>query len=160
MVVGAVEVRPRAKQAKTNHSGGHGRGFIAGRRRLQVLPGRSRKELEPFVLKAVIPGSSVRTDGWTDYDNLTKLGYRHAILWPSKAIKGDQAKTEAHLPMIHIVFGNLDTWLLGRHHGVSPKHLQAHLGFKDNAWPKPGLKDKETPFPRNWRKHERLRRMH
>jgi transposase-like protein len=147
LVVGAVEVRPRAKapgpdpnmttgQAKTKHCGGHGRGFIAGRLRLQVLPGRSREELEPFVLKAMIPGSSVRTDGWTGYDNLTKLGYRHDPL----AIKGDQAKTEAHLPMIHIVFGNLDTWLLGSHHGVSPKHLQAYLNefvfrFNRRFWP-------------------------
>jgi len=147
LVVGAVEVRPRAKapgpdpnmttgQAKSKHSGGHGRGFIAGRLRLQVLPGRNREELEPFVLKAVTPGSSVRTDGWTGYDNLTKLGYRHDPL----AIKGDQAKTEAHLPMIHIVFGNLDAWLLGSHHGVSPKHLQAYLNefvfrFNRRFWP-------------------------
>lgn len=147
LVAGAVEVRPRAKapgpdpnmttgQANTKHSGGHGRGFIAGRLRLQVLPGRSREELEPFVLKAVIPGSSVRTDGWTGYDNLTKLGYCHDPL----AINGDQAKTEAHLPMIHIVFGNLDAWLLGSHHGVSPKHLQAYLNefvfrFNRRFWP-------------------------
>jgi transposase-like protein len=84
----------------------------------------------------VTPGSSVRTDGWTGYDNLTKLGYCHDPL----AIKGDQAKTEAHLPMIHIVFGNLDAWLLGSHHGVSPKHLQAYLNefvfrFNRRFWP-------------------------
>jgi hypothetical protein len=29
--------------------------------------------------------------------------------------------------MIHIVFGNLDLWLLGSHHGVSPKHLPAYF---------------------------------
>jgi len=92
LVVGAVEVRPRAKalepdpnmttgQAKSNHSGGHGRGFIGGRLRLQVLPGRNIGELEPSVLKAVTPGSSARTDGWTaDLAIAT-------ILWPSKAIK-------------------------------------------------------------------------
>jgi len=147
LVVGAVEVRPRAKapgpdpnmptgQAKTKHKGGHGRGFIAGRLRLEVAPGRSRKELESFVISAVSPGSAVRTDGWTGYDNLTKLGYRHDPL----AIQGDQAKTEAHLPMIHIVFGNLDAWLLGSHHGVSPKHLQAYLNefvfrFNRRFWP-------------------------
>jgi transposase-like protein len=147
LVVGAVEVRPRAKapgpdpnlptgQAKAQHKGGHGRGVIAGRLRLQVVPGRGRKELEPFVLAAVAPGSVVRTDGWTGYDNLTKLGYQHDPL----AIQGDQAKTEAHLPMIHIVFGNLDAWLLGCHHGVSPKHLQAYLNefvlrFNRRFWP-------------------------
>lgn len=47
--------------------------------------------------------SQVRTDGWTGYDNLAKLGYCHDPI----VIQGDQTKTEAHLPMIHIVFGNL-----------------------------------------------------
>lgn len=147
LVVGAVEVRPRAMapgpdpnlptgQAKTKHKGGHGRSVIAGRLRLQVVPGRSQRELEPFVLAAVTPNSVVRTDGWTGYDNLATLGYRHDPV----AIQGDQAKTEAHLPMIHIVFGNLDAWLLGCHHGVSPKHLQAYLNefvfrFNRRFWP-------------------------
>ena len=146
LIAGAVEVRPRAKapgpdpnmptgQAKS-HKGGHGRGVIAGRLRLQVVTGRSQKELEPFVLAAVAPDSIVRTDGWTGYDNLTKLGYRHDPL----AIQGDQSKTETHLPMIHIVFGNLDAWLLGTHHGVSPKHLQTYLNefvfrFNRRFWP-------------------------
>ena len=92
--------------------------------------------MEPFVLAAVAPNTVVRTDGWTGYDNLTKLGYRHDPL----AIQGDQTKTETHLPMIHIVFGNLDAWLLGTHHGVSPKHLQAYLNefvfrFNRRFWP-------------------------
>ena len=152
LVVGAVEVRPRAKapgpdpnllagQSKPENRGGHGRGIIAGRLRLQVVAGRARKNLEPFVLAAVAPNTLVRTDGWTGYDNLTKLGFRHDPL----TIQGDQTKTEAHLPMIHIVFGNLDAWLLGTHHGVSPKHLQAYLNeftfrFNRRFWPMSGFK--------------------
>jgi len=32
------------------------------------------------------------------------------------------------LGLIHRIFGNLKTWLLGTHHGrVTPKHLQAYL---------------------------------
>ena len=31
------------------------------------------------------------------------------------------------LPRVHRVFGNLQTWLRGTHHGVSGKHLQAYL---------------------------------
>lgn len=147
LVIGAVEVRPRAKTlspdpnlsgkpAAPKHRGGHGRSIIAGRLRLQVVTGRGREELEPFVRASVTAGSQVRTDGWTGYDNLTKLGYRHDPL----VIQGDQTKTEAHLPMIHIVFGNLTTWLLGTHHGVSPKHLQMYLNefvfrFNRRFWP-------------------------
>ncbi|MCG6868916.1 MAG: transposase [Gammaproteobacteria bacterium] len=57
--------------------GGHGRGFIAGRLRLQVIPNRKQETLEPFVLANVQQGTEARTDGWTGYDNLHKLGYRH-----------------------------------------------------------------------------------
>ena len=31
------------------------------------------------------------------------------------------------LPHIHKAFGNLKAWLIGTHHGVDPKHLQAYL---------------------------------
>jgi len=31
------------------------------------------------------------------------------------------------LPIIHLVFSNLKTWINGIHHGVSSKHLQAYL---------------------------------
>ncbi len=48
-------------------------------------------------------GTEVRTDGWTGYDNLQKIGYQHK----ASPVRGDHAKTEQHLPMIHIVFGNL-----------------------------------------------------
>ena len=32
---------------------------------------------------------------------------------------------EQYLPIIHLVFANLKTWLIGIHHGVSHQHLQA-----------------------------------
>ncbi len=31
------------------------------------------------------------------------------------------------MPIVHLVFSNLKTWLNGTHHGVSAKHLQACL---------------------------------
>ena len=34
---------------------------------------------------------------------------------------------EEFLPIIHLVFANLKTWLTGIHHGVSTQHLQAYL---------------------------------
>lgn len=147
LVVGAVETRPRKNtpgrdpnlatgHAKPRHKGGHGRGIIAGRLRLQVVPDRSQEVLEPFVQAAVLAGSVVRTDGWVGYERLGALGYVHQPV----AIKGDQTRTDAHLPMIHIVFGNLDAWLLGTHHGVSARHLQAYLNefcfrFNRRFWP-------------------------
>ena len=141
-----MEVRPRKKAPgpdpnlptgqRPKHRGGHGRATIAGRLRLQVIPNRKQETLEPFVLENVKPGTEVGTDGWTGYDNLKKLGYQHKVV----VIQGDHTKTDQHLPMIHIVFGNLDAWLLGTHHGVSPKHLQGYLNefvfrFNRRFWP-------------------------
>ncbi|MDP6262728.1 MAG: transposase, partial [Rhodospirillales bacterium] len=40
---------------------------------------------------------------------------------------GDPEVAEQFMPMIHLVFSNLKTWLNGIHHGVSAKHLQAYL---------------------------------
>jgi hypothetical protein len=34
---------------------------------------------------------------------------------------------EEYLPIVHLVFSNLKTWLTGTHHGVSTQHLQAYL---------------------------------
>lgn len=133
---GANDEKPNKRAAKPRHRGGHGRSFIAGRMRLQCLPSRKKEALEPFVQANVAPGALVRTDGWVGYDDLDYLGYRHERV----AVRGDHEKTDSHLPMIHIVFGNLDTWLLGTHHGVSPKHLQAYLNeftfrFNRRFWP-------------------------
>lgn len=145
LVVGAVEVRPRpSKPGKASekptkavrHRDGHGRSIVAGRLRLQVVPNRKQETLVPFVRTNVEPGAEVRTDGWIGYEPLEQLGYRHEAV----AVCGDHAKTDKHLPMIHIAFGNLDAWLLGTHHGVSPKHLQAYLNeyafrFNRRLWP-------------------------
>ena len=146
LVVGMVEVLPRKKALgpdpnlpsgqRPQHQGGHGRSFIAGRLRLQVIPNRKQETLEPIVIHNVQTNAEIRTDGWTGYENLQKLGYRHLFV----PIRGDQTKTEQHLPMIHIVFGNLDAWLLGTHHGVSSTHLQSYLNefvfrFNRRFWP-------------------------
>ena len=45
-------------------------------------------------------------------------------LLPSVVI---QRVAEQYLPIIHLVFANLKTWLIGIHHGVSHQHLQAYL---------------------------------
>ena len=126
-VVGAVEVRNSKK----------GR-LYAGRLRLRVvsglptmeellvkpqLSGRSAEILGAFVKENVASGSAVRTDGWRGYDGLVGAGYTHESL----TLGGDADKAEKHLPMIHLVFSNLKTWILGTHHGVSQQHLQAYL---------------------------------
>src|SRR5450631_502013 len=98
-------------------------GRYAGRVRLAVAPDRSAASLCGFVESAVAPGALVVTDDWSGYTGLRKRGYNHHAI----AECGDPEVTEEFLPIIHLVFANLKTWLIGIHHGVSAQHLQAYL---------------------------------
>ena len=71
----------------------------------------------------VMPETEIITDDWSGYASLKKRGYPHLAI----AERGDPAVAEEFLPIIHLVFSNLKTWLNGIHHGVSPQHLQAYL---------------------------------
>jgi hypothetical protein len=122
-----MERRPRRR-----HSGQEL--TYAGRLRFRVvssieqadipLSGRDAETLTAFVKENVTAGSIVRTDGWQGYNDLAGIGYRHNAL----TLGGDPEKAEKHLPMIHLVFSNLKTWINGTHHGrIEPRHLQAYL---------------------------------
>jgi hypothetical protein len=126
LVVGAVEERKRKEnEAKMDSHKALPRrgGLYAGRLRLHVASDRSAKSLEGFVLDSVQPGTHITTDDWPSYAQLTKKGY----LLTQVAQRSDPDIAEKHLPLIHLVFGNLKTWLNGVHHGVSPQHLQTYL---------------------------------
>jgi hypothetical protein len=131
-VVGAVEVRnrkdgeERAAKWKDAHAGGipAKKLVYAGRLRLRLVGTKDGPSINSFVMDSVAKGSNLRTDGYKTYGQLTKHGYQHDPL----VLGGDPEKAEAHLPMIHLVFSNLKTWILGTHHGrIEHQHLQAYL---------------------------------
>ncbi len=120
LVTAAVEVRhrePGTAQDKRKD------GRYAGRVRLSIADDRSAESLARFVESAVMPGTLVITDDWSGYASLRKRGYDHHAI----AECGDPEVAEEFLPICHLVFSNLKTWLNGIHHGVSAKHLQAYL---------------------------------
>ena len=132
VVVGAVEVRLRkdAEQRAAKHKEAHAGGVplkklvYAGRLRLRVVGSRGAYDLTSFITDNVAKGSKLRTDGWSGYETLPALGYIHDPL----TLAGDPEKADGHLPMIHLVFSNLKTWILGTHHGcIGQHHLQAYL---------------------------------
>lgn len=116
----AVEVRHRKPGTRLDDRKD---GRYAGRVRLAVVPDRSAKSLCGFVENAVAPGSLIVTDDWRGYAGLRKRGFDHHAFaeWEVPEI------AEEFLPIIHLVFANLKTWINGVHHGVSAKHLQAYL---------------------------------
>ena len=105
-VAGAVEVR--------------GKG--SGRVRLHVVLDASAASLTGFVAANVERGAVILTDGWGGYIPLQSMGYRHRA-----KTQGTPERAAKILPRVHRVFGNLQTWLRGTHHGVSTQHLQAYL---------------------------------
>ena len=120
LVAAAVEVRNR-KPGTAQDKRKDGR--YAGRVRLAIAADRSADALCGFVENAVMPGSLIVTDDWSGYASLRKRGYDHHAI----AESGDPEVAEQFMPMIHLAFSNLKTWLNGIHHGVSAKHLQAYL---------------------------------
>ena len=97
-------------------------GRSAGRVRLAVVPDRPAHSLCGFIETAVAPGSLIVADDGSGYAGLGKRGFDHHAI----AECGDPG-AEEFLPIIHLVFANLKTWINGIHHGVSAKHLQAYL---------------------------------
>jgi transposase-like protein len=106
IVVGAVEAR----------------GEGSGRVRLATIPDVTARSLGGFVRTSVEPGTTVITDGWGGYVGLAGDGYRHR-----PRVQGERQRAKRILPRIHRVFGNLQTWLRGTHHGVDRKNLQPYL---------------------------------
>jgi transposase-like protein len=127
LVVGAVEQR-RSKDKR--------RSAQAGRLRLRVIEKATAKELTEFVEDHVEKGTTVLTDAWRGYDWLSDRGYDHVA-----TAEGHRQTAAIILPLIHLEFANLKTWLQGTHHGrVEPQHLQAYLNefvFRHNRrfWP-------------------------
>ncbi len=96
-----------------------------GRIRLARIPDGSAVSLHRFIQGAVMPGSSIHTDGWKPYQGLDRLGYRHEV----SKLQGQpvNAATEL-LPRVHRVAALLKRWLLGTHQGaIAPTQLDYYL---------------------------------
>jgi len=92
-------------------------GFIAGSARIAVLPAATAAELGGFVRRSAKPGARIITDGLKSYEGLAD-SFRH---YPIVQDGGKNA--DAVLPIVHVLFSNVKTWLNGTFHSVSAKHL-------------------------------------
>lgn len=89
---------------------------------LKTLKDLSAKELE-FTLQTLIEEHQIlKTDGYSTYKILPKIGQFH---YP-KVLK-EKSMVQEHLPWVHILFSNVKSALRGTFHGVSSKHLQRYL---------------------------------
>jgi transposase-like protein len=105
IVLGAIEVLPSRKKKRIR----------SGRLRMRVVPDAKGKTVVAFAKDTVEPGSLILSDDLTSYGGLAKQGYRHRVV------------ASDSLDHIHMSFGNFKNWILGTHHGVSSKHMQAYV---------------------------------
>ena len=84
-----------------------GSGFAAGAARLAILPEATARELGDFVRASVKPGSRLDSDAFKSY---AKLGdtYRH-----QPVVQGQGKNAEQLMPVVHVLFSNVKTWLNG-----------------------------------------------
>jgi transposase-like protein len=95
-----------------------------GRVRLQRIPDVSRNSLNAFVCSAVQPGSVVRTDGWSGYNELARHGYLQQRVVLSAT--GDPAHVA--MPGVHRIASLVKRWMLGTHQGaIRRAHLDDYL---------------------------------
>lgn len=87
-----------------------------GRIRLKLIPDASADSLNIFIQEHIEQGSNIRTDGWTGYQTLPTLGYKHTIVGSKE------------LNIAHRTISLLKRWLLGTYQGaVSSVHLAYYL---------------------------------
>ena len=97
--------------------------------RLTQIPNATKAVLNSFVENLIRPEeTTIFTDAWGSYKALAKLGIDPR---PRKSGHGHQALDI--LPWAHTAFGNLETWLRGTFHGVSPARFEEMDQAKE-AW--------------------------
>lgn len=102
----------------------NGRGI--GRIRMARIPSPSKVHLHKFIRDSVEQGSTVHTDGLTNYRGIDELGYGHEASVLNRQPRKDAAVQL--LPRVHRIAALLKRWLLGTHQGsVSCKHLDYYL---------------------------------
>src|ERR1700704_5204571 len=91
--------------------------FVAGSARIAVLPAATAAHLGGFVCSAAKSGARLITDGLKSYDALAD-SFRHYSI-----VQDGGKNADTVLPVVHVLFSNVKTWLNGTFHGVSAKHL-------------------------------------
>ena len=94
-----------------------------GRVRMRHIPDCSGESLLPFACDVIVPGSVVRTDGWTGYNRLPDHGFIRDII-----VQTSSDSAHVSMPGVHRIASLLKRWILGTHRGsVLPPHLQSYL---------------------------------
>lgn len=89
---------------------------------MTTVENMSEAQVTKAIKEHVINTSTIRTDAYSSYKVLEKLGYTHKPV----VVSGSSNKSEL-LKWVHIMISNAKAVYRGTHHGVSDKHLQKYL---------------------------------
>jgi Zn ribbon nucleic-acid-binding protein/transposase-like protein len=95
---------------------------VPGRLRARLVPDDTAASLVGFVQDVTEVRSVIVTDGFRGYLALPEAGFTH-----ERIVAGDGATFVNPVPHLHHTVGNLKSWLVGTHKGVSRLHRAAYL---------------------------------
>ncbi len=125
--LGGVGIGPRGRGAERKAIvviAAEVRGRGTGRIRMSVTPDVSSVSLNLFISENISKCSEIKTDGWSGYNGVKKLGYTHS----AKTISTNKDPAHITMPRVHHVASLLDRWWLGIHQGaIRPKQLDYYL---------------------------------
>lgn len=118
LIVMAIErkLAPRNKMPGIKKSG-----FVAGNAKVAMIPSASSEDIAPFLKANVAPKANIITDGWGGYDDSNKSFQHEAV------VLGNPKNASNILPLVHLQFNNLKSWVKGTFHGVSKKYMPFYL---------------------------------
>ena len=90
--------------------------------KMKVVADGAQETATQAMKASVTPGSTVWSDGGTNYQELLKEGYKHVGF-----VIQDPSDCETHFKWLNTVIGNAKRFVLGTHHHVSPEKLQEYL---------------------------------
>lgn len=96
------------------------RGKTAGFVAMKAVESVSGEEIKKFLRHSLLGGQEVRTDALSAM-NAVGEGHQHE----KRVTPPEEAAT--WLPLVHIVIGNMKTFINGTFHGVTHKYLQEYL---------------------------------
>lgn len=118
LIVMAVERKPARKDQMP---GIKKTCFVVGSAKVAMIASAGSGDIGPFLQHSLSPGTNMLTDGWSGYFSPGQ-NFKH-----EPTVQGSPANAKRILPLVHLQFSNLKSWLNGTFHGVSPKHLPAYL---------------------------------
>ena len=93
------------------------KGRKTGRVRLAKITDASSETLTKFILNNIEKSTTIITDGWPSYNEISKMGYSQKV--QKSTVKDDG---EEVLPNVHRIASLLKRWLLGTHQSYLNKN--------------------------------------